>query len=205
MSGSTVYAGGDFVSIGGQTRNYIAALDAASGLPTSWNPNADGAVYALALSDSTIYAGGDFTKIGAQSTQPTRNRIAALNAMDTGNATSWDPNANERVFALAVQGSTVYAGGEFTIIGGATRNRLAALNDTGNATSWDPGNLDTDGPVKALAVSLAARRFMPVGSSLTLEPRRPFRRDTTSLPWMPIAAMPLPGTPYPTAMSTLLY
>ena len=42
MSGSTVYAGGGFTSIGGQARNSIAALDATTGAATAWDPNASG-------------------------------------------------------------------------------------------------------------------------------------------------------------------
>ena len=66
VSGSTVYAGGDFTSIGGQTRNRIAALDAATGLATAWDPDADNRVLALAVSGSTVYAGGQFTRIGGK-------------------------------------------------------------------------------------------------------------------------------------------
>ena len=46
VNGSTVYAGGTFTSIGGQSRNRIAALDATTGLATAWNPAANGRVLA---------------------------------------------------------------------------------------------------------------------------------------------------------------
>ncbi|MFH1148976.1 MAG: IPT/TIG domain-containing protein, partial [Actinomycetota bacterium] len=62
-------------------------------------------------------------------------------------------NANNWVYALAVSGngSTVYAGGVFTSIGGQARNRIAALDaSTGAATAWNP---NANGPVIALAVS----------------------------------------------------
>ena len=49
VSGSTVYAGGAFTSIGGQARNRIAALDAATGSATVFNANAAGEVRALAV------------------------------------------------------------------------------------------------------------------------------------------------------------
>ena len=40
---------------------------------------------------------------------------------------------------MAVSGSTVYAGGRFTGIGGQWRENLAALDaSTGNATPWNP-------------------------------------------------------------------
>ena len=38
-----ILVGGDFTSIGGQTRNRIARLDATTGLADSFNPNANGA------------------------------------------------------------------------------------------------------------------------------------------------------------------
>src|SRR5262245_27443563 len=156
-SGSTVYLGGSFAIVGGQPRNRIAAMDATSGLATSWNPDADAAVLALAASATAIYAGGLFGTIGGQP----RSLIAALDPA-TGLATPWDPNAQGRcseyyyrdyyfcsggcwwedcpgVAALAVSGTTVYAGGGFTAIGGQARNHIAALDAaTGLATSWDP-------------------------------------------------------------------
>jgi hypothetical protein len=148
VSGSTVYAGGWFSSIGGQTRNRIAALDAATtGAATDWNPNPNDYVNALAVSGSTVYAGGSFTSIGGQA----RNHIAALDAASTGVATDWNPNADSWVSALAVSSSTVYAGGYFTSIGGQPRNCIAALDtSTGAATIWNP---NADYEVYALAVS----------------------------------------------------
>jgi hypothetical protein len=71
-----------------------------------------------------VYAGGDFdgaSSIGGQA----RNRIAALDA--AGNAMDWNPNASDTVYALAVSGSTVYAGGQFTQIGGQARPYFAAF------------------------------------------------------------------------------
>ena len=60
-----ILAGGDFNganSIGGQTRNRIARLDATTGLADSFDPNANGAVCAIAVqADGKILAGGVFT------------------------------------------------------------------------------------------------------------------------------------------------
>ena len=80
--------------------------------------------------DGKILAGGFFNganSIGGQ----TRNFIARLDAT-TGLADSFNPNANDQVFSIAVQADgKILAGGYFSLIGGATRNRFARLsNDT---------------------------------------------------------------------------
>src|SRR5207244_8983357 len=76
----------------------------------------------------------------------------------TATATAWNPNANNTVYALAIDatsGSTVYAGGDFTNIGGQLRNRIAALDvSSGQAsTLWNPNASNT---VFALAATDSA-------------------------------------------------
>jgi len=115
VSDSTVYAGGAFTTIGGQSSNYLAALDATSGAPDTTfdaNASAGGDIYALAVSGSTLYVGGHFNTIGGQP----RNNVAALDAT-SGDATTWNPDAGSDIEALAVSGSTVYVGGYFGSIG----------------------------------------------------------------------------------------
>jgi hypothetical protein len=148
VSGSTVYAGGLFGTIGGQTRTGIAALNDTNGAATAWNPGANGYVSAIALSGSTVYVGGSFSSIGGQ----TRQRIAALGA-GTGTATGWNPGldgaSGGRVDTLAVSGTTVYAGGFFTKIGGSNRKNVGAVDaSTGAATGWAP---EATGAVYSLA------------------------------------------------------
>ncbi|MFC3907881.1 delta-60 repeat domain-containing protein [Legionella dresdenensis] len=116
------YIGGTFTQVGGITRNRIAHILSDYSVDTTFDPNANNSVYALALSGSTVYAGGLFTTIGGQA----RRGIAALNASD-GLATSWNPNANSFVYALALSGSTVYAGGDFTAIGNQITQGFAVL------------------------------------------------------------------------------
>ncbi len=122
----------------------------ASGQVTAWDPSAavigENRVYALAVSGNTVYAGGVFSSIGGQP----RNNIAALDA-SSGQASAWNPNADNGVNTLVVSGSTVYAGGGFTQIGGQTRICIAALDaSSGLATLWNP---TANGEVRALAVS----------------------------------------------------
>jgi hypothetical protein len=148
LSGSTLYAGGYFTSLGGQARDGLAALNAnpsAAATATAWNPAPPVAgsgsaptVFALAASANTVYVGGSFTEMGGQQ----RSSLAAVDA-GTGSATSWAPNPLGSVYALSVSGSgeIVYVGGSFTAIG--TRHPLrinvAAVDAyTGDPTNWDP-------------------------------------------------------------------
>ena len=151
ISGSTVYVGGAFTTIGSTRRNYLAAIgtDVNATLATTWDPSANGIVRALGISGGTLYAGGDFTTIGVLS----RPYLAAITGDATTAAvvsTTWTPISNRIVNALAISGSTVYAGGAFTTIGGTSRNYLAAIATDGTLSTWNP---NANGTVNALAIS----------------------------------------------------
>jgi len=66
-----------------------------------------------------------------------------------------------RALLLSADGETLYAGGDFTAIGGQYRSHVAAL-DTASAlpTSWAP---EADGPVRALAHGAAATTLFAGG------------------------------------------
>ena len=137
---STVYVGGSFTNIGGLARKSIAAVDANTGAIGSWNPNpftigsSPPLIQTLLRSGNLLYVGGSFTNIGGQ----VRRNLAAL-TNSTATASPWDPNANNRVNAMALDGTNLYACGQFTSIGGQSRNYLAALDTTtGNASGWNP-------------------------------------------------------------------
>ena len=67
--------GGNFTAIGGVTRRYLARFEADGTLDAAFDPNANGAVFSVAIqADGSILAGGDFTGIGATSA----GRIARL-------------------------------------------------------------------------------------------------------------------------------
>jgi hypothetical protein len=149
LDGNTLYAGGDFVRIGGTNRARIAALDATTGNATDWNPGVSNAVNALALSGNTLYLGGAFTNVGGQA----RSRLAAVETSSNG-ATVWNPDAagsgaQTVVRALAVANNSLYVGGQFTQIAGEFRNRLAGILRAipARAHDWNP---DANNVVRAL-------------------------------------------------------
>jgi hypothetical protein len=133
ISGSDLYAGGRFTIAGSVPAYRIAKWNGISWSPVGEGLNAtvNGSVNALVSSGSDIYAGGVFTTAtNSGGVAVTVNRIA-----------KWDGNAwsalgsgmSSDVNALAVQGSTLYAGGLFSTAGGVPVGRIAQWD--GNAWS----------------------------------------------------------------------
>jgi len=134
VSGSKVYVGGSFSTLGTKARNNIGLVDASSNVADNWNPNANGIVRTLLVSGNLVYAGGEFTSIGAQN----RNRLAALDA-ETGIATEWDPDVSGPVLAMRLSGNTFYIGGSFTTVGSTGRLNVATIDaSTGAVGEWKP-------------------------------------------------------------------
>jgi len=177
VSGSTLYAGGDFTTAGGSAANAIAQWNA-----STWSALGSGMsggdyygpyVSALAMSGSTLYAGGDFSTAGG----------SAADYIAQWNGSGWSAfgsgmngfGMNGGVLALTVSGSTLYAGGDFSTAGGSAANCIAQWN----GTSWSAlgsgisGTVDGLGPyVKVLAVSgktlYAGGAFSTAGGSTAI-------------------------------------
>jgi len=142
-----ILLGGNFASLGGQTRNNIGRLNSDGTLDSAFNPGADSLVYSLAVqADGKILAGGYFTTLGGQ----TRNGIGRLNADGTLDA-GFNPGANGWVGPLALQADgKILVGGYFTTLGGQTRNNIGRLNADGTLDSaFNPG---ASGSVNSLAL-----------------------------------------------------
>ena len=137
-AGSTLFVGGTFSSIGGKTRNALAALDGSTGKATSWDAGANNAsgtpfVDALTVSGSALYVGGIFTGIGGESA----GNVAALDVSTGG--WLWAGFADSTVQSLAVSGSNVYLLGGFQNVNGQARHNLAALDaSNGSIQAWAP-------------------------------------------------------------------
>lgn len=122
----------------------FAALTAAAqtqSTPDGFDPNADGIVRVMVVQpDKKILLAGDLTGLSPNGGAPVvRNHIARLNADGTLD-TAFNPNANDRIYAIALQpDGKVLVGGIFTQIGGQVRQRVARLDaTTGAADSFDP-------------------------------------------------------------------
>src|SRR5262249_20497188 len=92
-------------------------------------------VTALLPTPEGLVVGGVFAEAGGER----RNNLALLDT-GTGLAADWDPDPDDAVWALALDGNTLFCGGDFTRVGGEPRARLASLaRDPGAPDAWTPG------------------------------------------------------------------
>lgn len=153
VSGTVLHVGGDFSTYGGIARTNVASIVSATGtLDTAFSPGTgpNSAVYALALNGTRLYVGGFFTSFSGAA----RPRLAALDtttgALDTGFLPGTGPDG--AVLSMAVVGTRLFIGGDFTTYAGASRPRIAAVSPTtaGLDTGFVPGT-GADASVRALA------------------------------------------------------
>lgn len=125
---------GVLVATGGAGGKAIAYT---GGGAVRWAHLFNGDVHGITTVGGTTYVGGHFDtacrnrsrrveQLGCIGGATARVKLAALDS--AGNLTGWDPHANGivGVRALATNGDQVGAGGEFTAVGGAHRERFAA-------------------------------------------------------------------------------
>ena len=200
-------AGGTFTNVGGVDRRNLAAIDLNTGqAATAFNPPMNGlfsaltSVSSLALTDDgLVWAGGDFLTEG-----PNEHRSRQPSTPVSGAIASFhrDPNGRGGITALVASGSTVYAGGGFTQVGGVPRRNLAAVrNVPGEDGTVLPFEPDVDGPVRALALAgstlYLGGQFQNINGALAalIKPRSNLAAvDATTglgLPWDPNADAPV--------------
>jgi len=149
VSGSTVYAVGDFTTVNGEGHRRVVALDAFSGTPRSgFDQRIDGVVNTVAAGNGRLYVAGAITSVGGSA----RAGAAALDlntgAVDPG----WTPALAEgSAEALVLSGDRVYVGGTFRSVNGVSGSgKLAAIHSTTGAV-----DKSFDAPVSVVAHALA--------------------------------------------------
>lgn len=191
--GNKIYLAGTFTHVNGVSRSRLAAIDADTGVLTSWNPGANAWVMTLAASpDGTrVYAGGLFGSVGGA----TRMRIAAINAATGRIDDTWNPWADGAVRSIAVLGDRVYLGGDFSNVNGQARTRLAAVGALNGAldAGWRPMANNT---VRKLEISNDGTRVYAGGAFTTISGlSRPNLLRMNPVTGEPSSWRPNPGRP----------
>ncbi|WP_433675398.1 PKD domain-containing protein [Microbacterium gorillae] len=133
--GHTVYIGGAFTQVGGQTRYRVAAIDVATGAVTPLNVGTNASVYGMAVTEESLYLTGGFStinnvaraRVGAVST--TTGKLLPFTAVLTGTGVG-------RSIVVSPDRSKVVVAGSFERTNGQTNPGagIAAL-DAGSGAS----------------------------------------------------------------------
>jgi hypothetical protein len=199
FEGGSVFAGGSFVTIGGQARVGIAKLagTGSGAADLNWNPGTDGVVLALARDGlGNLYVGGEFTGFGRQArkgfakvTTGTGDVDAVWNSMPSG-----DPIG--AALAVDATGTRSYAGGFFQGIGDKISGGFATLSGTDAFASPGPLFIGSPGIVNGIARDASGNTvvggsFMAVGNTsgitLRLNVARFLNDGTLDTTWNPNA------------------
>lgn len=145
-----VYFGGRFSSVGGQARNNIAAVDAATGAVTAWHPQSEGEVGDMLRRGDTLYvtgiwaipSGGPYSLVALDATtadfEPWKPVVYSI-------CPSCERAAPLGINSIALGDTVLYIGGIFTNVDTQKRHGLAAIDLTsGLATSWNPTPNESD-------------------------------------------------------------
>jgi hypothetical protein len=190
INGSELFTGGEFTSVYTQLRNNAFAINFKTGQLTNWNPNVDGKVNTLLVSNNNVYLGGKFNNVGGQA----RSNLASVSSIDAS-PQAWRPNPNNEVITMAKSNDTLYVGGSFSSIGGASRNNFASLDiATSYALNWNP-NPDA----KVTSILPFGNNVYIGGAFQTIAGQNrnfiaKFKVDGTLMPWNAYAYKYIPGS-----------
>jgi RHS repeat-associated protein len=196
-----VAAGGTFRSANVSLHQNLAALDADTGQPTSWNPAPNGPVTSLELARGGLYVGGSFSGFDNEQ-NGARSNVALFLTKPGPNPqlNPWSPSVGA-VNVLHATPDKLYVGTSTASIsfpGGSSSYVGAWSLDTGNLVAgWNP---HPSGPVNAIEDDA---NIIYLGGSFSLPgpPGHPTRHNLASVygPALPPCdASPLPsGCPQP--------
>ncbi len=87
VDGNTIYVGGVFTAVDGQSRRFLAAFDRTSGALLPWRPVIDATPVIVRAAGQRVWIAGSFTKVSGQR----RRGLAELDPV-TGAALPWNPD-----------------------------------------------------------------------------------------------------------------
>jgi hypothetical protein len=147
--GNTLFVGGHFSTVNGQTHRKLAAIDVTgvvTGTPGTvlpdWKASASGPVRDLVVTGDTLFVGGHFTKINGL----TQRGLGAIIASTGQPLPGFTTYVNAHVYGLALTSTHLVFSGSFTLVNGnQPRSSLAAVSlSTFQLSGWAPRRVCTD-------------------------------------------------------------
>jgi hypothetical protein len=151
--GQSVYVGGAFTKISGTSKARLARLNITTGAPVAgFNASVNGVVYDLKLVNNRLFVAGAFTSIngvtrrGLAELSPTTGAVrAAVNVPFTG--THNGGSMHVRAIGITPGVQRLVAAGNFSTVGGFSRDQIAVLNISGThatVTNWSTSRFASD-------------------------------------------------------------
>jgi hypothetical protein len=151
--GLSVYVGGAFTTISGSAKTRLARLNITTGAPVAgFSASANGVVYDLKLVNNRLFVAGAFTSIngvsrrGLAELSPTTGAVrAAVNVPFTG--THNGGSMHIRAIGITPGVDRLVAAGNFSTVGGFSRNQIAVLNISGTSATvanWSTSRFASD-------------------------------------------------------------
>jgi hypothetical protein len=157
---NTIYVGGQFDTVGTTARNYLAAIDANTGVVTAWNPSPNAKVDKMIIAGSKLVVIGNFTTISGSS----RNRICVYD-LTSGNLLNSNIGLipNNAPAGLHQLGNYVYFCDYDSLYNFAIRR--FNINTLQQDTSWYSSNIDNSGEY---SIATEGNYIYAAGYSLTI-------------------------------------
>jgi len=145
-----IYVAGDFHVLGGEAQSTAGRINVSGGayeVDSDWTLPVHGSARGVVPVEDGYFVHGAIRGAGGRSL----GGLYALDIVDGRPAQEWEPEVASTVHAIAKGGSSIYAGGDFSIVAGEERSNAAAFDPSdASLLGWEP---DTDGIVHDLKVS----------------------------------------------------
>ncbi|HTF21933.1 MAG TPA: T9SS type A sorting domain-containing protein, partial [Chryseolinea sp.] len=175
LDGTTLYVAGSFTTVSGGGRSNVAAVNAATGALSNWNPVTQDYVGCVVPSAAGVWIGGSFKALNG-----TFHNGFVLIEEATNTPWPFQVDIGGTVNTIAVKDNIVYLGGQFNSINKTARTNLAALDlRTGTLLAWDPrayGLSTTDRTASVNSIKIkdnllfTGGRFYAINAMATIRP-----------------------------------
>ncbi|WP_294670493.1 T9SS type A sorting domain-containing protein [uncultured Fluviicola sp.] len=189
LVGDSLFIGGSFGQIAGETRYCFAALSASDASLYNWAPGFSGSIYSIVAKNNGLYVGGTFTHFTGSNTY---NNLVRFD-LPSGTASIWQPDITGYVTDIEIIDSTVYISGPIFTVNGQSRSGFASIYEMRDSFGTIVGDslsdveISTDGNIYDLLIKGDSLFIVGQFNQVDSQPRNSFavanRHDGSLYPW----------------------